>query len=88
MSVEREPSTENAISDASAIPAASTSGAFRGSWTDLRFLAGAASLLALGASLAGYRNFSIYVAKLSLAAVAVAGMLFLSSQLSTVRCMK
>ena len=44
---------------------------------DLRFLAGAASLLALGASLAGYRNFSIYVAKLSLAAVAVAGMLFL-----------
>jgi potassium efflux system protein len=75
--VEREPSTENAISDASAIPAASTSSAFHGSWGDLRFLAGAASLLALGASLAGYRNFSIYVAKLSLAAVAVAGMLFL-----------
>jgi len=75
--VDREqPSTENAISDASAVPAASQTGASHGSWADLRYLAGAASLLALGASLAGYRNFSIYVAKLSLATVAVAGMLF------------
>ena len=77
VSVEREPSTENAISDGSAIPAACQTGAFRNSWGDLRFLAGAVSLLALGASLAGYRNFSIYAAKLSLAAVAVAAMLFL-----------
>ncbi|GEO36307.1 mechanosensitive ion channel protein MscS [Skermanella aerolata] len=75
--IERETSTESAISDASAMPSAASPGAFRVSWIDLRYLAGAASLIALGASLAGYRNFSIYVAQLSLATVAAAGILLL-----------
>jgi len=70
-------STENAISDASAAPSPASPMSFRSSWGDLRFLAAAASLLALGASLAGYRNFSIYVAQFSLAGIAVAGVLLL-----------
>jgi potassium-dependent mechanosensitive channel len=78
---EREPPTDIGVGDSSANPTASPAApapdASQNSWVQLRFLGGAVALAALGASLTGYHNLSIYVAMLSLAAVAVAGMLLL-----------
>jgi potassium efflux system protein len=49
----------------------------RGSWSQLRFLAGAVALAALGASVAGYHNLSVHIGMVLLAVIAVAGLLVL-----------
>ncbi|UEM22531.1 DUF3772 domain-containing protein [Skermanella mucosa] len=58
-------------------PAEAETAVAGGSWVHLRFLGGAVALAALGASAAGYHNLSVYIGMLSLAAVAVGGLLLL-----------
>ncbi|QQP88096.1 mechanosensitive ion channel family protein [Skermanella sp. TT6] len=72
------PPVQEPVQPPPADAAAEAPAAAGGSWVHLRFLGGAVALAALGASAAGYHNLSVYVGMLSLAAVAVGGLLLLA----------